>query len=100
MHVINALKSIFSRQGIPNDLHSDGGPQYTSYEFKEFVKSCNINHIISSPHYPRSNGMVKRIVQTVKNILKKADESGNDPYIAMLEYRNTIISTDSHRQLF
>lgn len=73
MHVINALKAIFSRQDIPNDLHSDGGPQYTSYEFKEFFKSWNINRIISSPHYPISNGMVERFVQTVKNILMETD---------------------------
>ena len=31
-------------------------------------------------------------MQTLKGLLKKADEEGRDPYIALLEYRNTQIS--------
>ena len=35
-NVIVALKSIFARHGIPLDLVTDNGPQYSSYQFKEF----------------------------------------------------------------
>ncbi len=31
-------------------------------------------------------------IQTIKNLLRKADDEGNDPYIALLEYRNTPIT--------
>ena len=38
--------------------------------------------------------MSERAIQTIKNlhVLKKAWEDGNDPYIALVEYRNTPIS--------
>ena len=34
--VINHTKAIFSRYGIPRDIVSDNGPQFTSYEYKNF----------------------------------------------------------------
>jgi len=36
--------------------------------------------------------MAERCIQTVKKLLNKAKESGTDPYIAMLHYRNTPLS--------
>ena len=35
-NVIIGLKSIFARHGIPLDLVTDNGPQYSSFQFKEF----------------------------------------------------------------
>ena len=89
--IINHLKSIMSEHGIPEELITDNGPQYSSREFKEFVTNFGINHTTSSPHYPQSNGFAERMVQTVKNILKKSDEQGDDPYLAILAYRTTPI---------
>jgi hypothetical protein len=42
--------------------------------------------------FPLSNGMSERTIETTKNLLRKADDEGNDPYIAFLEYRNTPIT--------
>ena len=75
----------FSRHGIPETLVSDNGPQYSSELFVKFAAEYNFVHVTSSPHYPRSNGHAERSVQTIKNILRKA----NDPLLAMLIYRST-----------
>ncbi len=85
--VIIALKSIFSRHGIPRLLVTDNGPCYSSREFRQFVKDWEFEHVTSSPKYPRSNGMAERYVGTVKSLLKKA----TDPYLSMLEFRTTPI---------
>jgi hypothetical protein len=86
---ITALKSIFARHGIPDEVVSDNGPQFASAEFNNFSKLWEFRHVTSSPEYPQSNGQIERTVQTVKKLLKKADESGQDPYLSILEYRNS-----------
>lgn len=89
--VIGMLKQNFCRYGIPLTLKSDNGPAYVSSEFKEFVKTYGFEHITSSPRYAQSNGLAERTVQTVKNLLKKAKKANTDPYLAIMEFRNTPI---------
>ena len=87
--VIQKLKSIFARFGIPEKVVSDNGPQYSSAEFENFAKEYNFIHTTSSPHYPQSNGLAEKCVQTAKKILKKAKLDNQDPYLALLAYRAT-----------
>ncbi|XP_045459304.1 uncharacterized protein K02A2.6-like [Melitaea cinxia] len=90
--IIDKLKQIFSRHGIPRKIFSDGGPQFSSMSFKAFANQYNFEHIMSSPEYPQSNGMVEREIQTIKNLFKKAIHEKKDPYLILLEFRNTPIS--------
>ena len=83
--VIEALKSIFSRYGIPETVISDNGPQYSSYEFADFASSYKFHHVTSSLLFPQSNGQAERTVQTAKRLLKHA----KDPYMSLLTYRTT-----------
>ena len=83
--VINHMKSIFARHGIPEILVSDGGTCYTAREFAEFAASYGFKHITSNPKLSQSNGLAERSVQTVKHFLKKSE----DPYLALLAYRST-----------
>lgn len=82
---ITALKSLFSRFGVPQEATSNNGQQYGSQEFADFATSYAFVHTTSSPYFPQSNGHVERAVQTVKNLLKDA----GDPYLALLAYRST-----------
>ncbi|CAB3232298.1 unnamed protein product [Arctia plantaginis] len=90
--VINSLKDIFSRQGIPNTVMSDCGPQFTASEFRQFAHEWNFTHETSSPYYHQSNGQIERTVQTVKNILKKSLEDNSDYRLGLLECLNTPVS--------
>uniref|UniRef100_A0A2A4K615 RNA-directed DNA polymerase n=1 Tax=Heliothis virescens TaxID=7102 RepID=A0A2A4K615_HELVI len=88
-NVITHLKSIFARHGIPLSLVSDGGPPFQSLEFKNFLHEWDIEHITTSPYHAQSNGQAESSVKIVKNMLKKCKENSSDPYIALLQYRNT-----------
>ena len=67
------LLSLFSRHGLPDKLVSDIAPQFTSDEFKEFMKNCGILHIKTTPYHPQTNGEAERFVQTFKNFIKRTD---------------------------
>ena len=67
--IITALKSIFSRHGVPEVLVSDNGPQYASQEFASFARKYDFAHVTSSPRFPQSNGQAEQTVQTVKKLL-------------------------------
>ncbi len=87
--VIAHLKAIFEEYGIPSEVHSDNGPQYTSSDFRKFSAKYGFVHVTSSPRYAQSNGFIERMVQTVEALFDKAKESGADPHLALLNYRAT-----------
>ena len=89
LSVIKTLKEIFTTVGIPKYIVSDGGTQFTSQEFKDFVGVWQIDYRITSPTNAQSNGQVERFVQTVKNSLTKAIEGGEDLHLAILSYITT-----------
>ena len=87
--VISTMKQTFSEHGIPSRVVSDNGPQYSSEAFKEFSQQWQLDHITSSPNFPKSNGFIERRIQTIKRVLIKAKQAGRDPILAMLCLRTT-----------
>ena len=87
--VIRKLKAQFARHGIPERCVSDNGSQFISDEFKEFSCHWSFAHVTSSPTYLQSNGKVEAAVNSAKSVMKKSRKAKTDPYLALLEYRNT-----------
>lgn len=87
--VIKKLKATFARHGIPQTVVSDNGPCYSSQEFRAFAHAWDFEHITSSPLYPQSNGLAEKAVQIAKALMDKARAQNTDPYLSLLEYRNT-----------
>ena len=65
---IEVLREIFSRFGYPRKIVSDK-------EFEEFTTEFGIRHFMGAPYHPKTNGLVKRMVQTIKKQLKKPSHS-------------------------
>ena len=82
------LKQHFARHGLPDQVMSDNSP-FKSAEFSRFAAKYEFEHITSSPNYAQSNGKVENAIRTVKRLLTKAREEHSDPYLALLEWRNT-----------
>ncbi|PFX13129.1 HERV-K-8p23.1 provirus ancestral Pol protein [Stylophora pistillata] len=73
------MKSLYARYGIPDEIVPDNMP-FASKAFRNFASEWGFEVSTSSPRNPQSNGMSERALQTIKNLLRKAFEDGNDPY--------------------
>ena len=68
--ILPHLKSMFATFGIPEEVMSNGGLQFSSFAFQNFAEHYGFCHTLSSPRYAQSSGKAERAVQTVKNFLK------------------------------
>ncbi|XP_064475479.1 uncharacterized protein K02A2.6-like [Ornithodoros turicata] len=68
--ILDFLRSVFAREGYPNNLVSDHGPQFISHQFEQFLRDRGIQHSFSSLYYPRASGLVKRFNRVLKTMFK------------------------------
>ena len=78
--------------GVPTIFRSDGGSQYSSREFQDFLKKWFVTWRPSSPYFAQSNGLAESSVKALKALLLKlGTPSTKSPEFkkALLEFRNT-----------
>ena len=63
-----------------------------NFDRSKFDQTAQEEHRVSSPRYPQSNGMAERYVQTMKALLIKTMEEGEDIDLALLTYKATPLS--------
>ena len=63
------LNSHFARNGIPDIVTSDNGPQFTLSEFPLFTKEWGFEHRTSSPGHQQASGQDESAGKTAENIL-------------------------------
>ena len=97
---IQALKTFFSNYGLPEEIVSNNGPQFTAQPFKEFCMHNGIKHSRMPPYHPASNGAAERAVQVVKKAMRKMTywtSLSNRLAEFLLIYRSTPHSTTGMR---
>ena len=83
------IATIVTELGLPHVIRSENGPCYNSKEFQQMLQHYNITHQTSSPHHPRSNGFVERMVGVAKKLMDKAGSEGKPWISGLYEYRVT-----------
>ena len=83
------IATIMTELGLPHITRSDNGPCYNSKEFQQLLQCYNITHHTSSPHHPRSNGFVERMVRVAKKLMDRAGSEGKPWIPGLYEYRVT-----------
>ena len=64
------LREWFSVHGIPEQVVTDNGSQFTADAFKVFMDRNGVRHIRSAPYHPASNGLAERsLKQSLKATL-------------------------------
>ena len=90
--VAEELLKLFSRVGIPKEILTDQGPNFTSRLLAELYQLLHVDALRTSPYHPQTDGLVERFNGTLKEMLRKsAQEDGRDwdkllPYV-LFAYR-------------
>ncbi|UYV61958.1 hypothetical protein LAZ67_1007166, partial [Cordylochernes scorpioides] len=91
---IEQLRRLFSSYGLPEELVSDNGPQFTGSEMKGFLEGNGIKQTLIPAYHPQSNGLAERAVRTIKTALDKNKRKIGDTIQdtlskVLLAYRST-----------
>ena len=84
----------FCRYGVPRQLHSDQGKEFTSKVITDICQCLNIDKTRTTPYRPSSDGLVERNNRTLQQMLKafvnqnRTDWDQALPYV-MMAYRST-----------
>ncbi|XP_059070597.1 uncharacterized protein LOC131860231 [Cryptomeria japonica] len=62
---------IFTHFGVPREITTNQGPQFTSKLIAALVKEYEIHHWKSTPYHPQANGQVEVTNRELENILTK-----------------------------
>ena len=89
-----ALRRFFATFGVPEEIATDGGPEFVALETKDFYKRWGVKHRLSSAYHPQSNGRAELAVKSVKRLLEENVSSTGDlntdrVVCALLQFRNT-----------
>ncbi|UYV63361.1 K02A2.6-like, partial [Cordylochernes scorpioides] len=93
---IEQLWRLFSSYGLPEELVSDNGPQFTGSEMKGFLEGNGIKQTLIPAYHPQSNGLAEKAVRTIKTALDKNKRKIGDTHTiqdtlskVLLAYRST-----------
>ncbi|KAL0149566.1 hypothetical protein M9458_055093, partial [Cirrhinus mrigala] len=80
---------VFRFYGLPVEILSDRGPQFTSRVWASFLKLLNINVSLTSGYHPQSNGQAERLNQELTRFLRsycQRNQSDWSRYLLWAEY--------------
>lgn len=84
---------LFVLFGVPEELSSDGGPEFKASQTEAFLHLWGVRHHLSSAHFPQSNGHPEVAVKSAKCLLANSSPTGNLEHHgflgAMLQLCNT-----------
>ncbi|PNH10240.1 Pro-Pol polyprotein, partial [Tetrabaena socialis] len=66
-----AFADVLARFGAPAEVLTDNGREFEG-EFAEQLERCFIGHRHTSPGHPQADGAAERVVQVLKDVLRKA----------------------------
>ncbi|GJU94276.1 reverse transcriptase domain-containing protein [Tanacetum coccineum] len=69
--MVNFLKKLFARLGVPKSLISDRETHLYNYKMERAMKKYGVVHRFSTAYHPQMNGQVENTNRAIKQILEK-----------------------------
>ena len=98
--VLFCIKECFKKIGIPKQLGTDNGSEFSNNKMKNYLDENKIKFIHGSAYNPRSQGAIERLHRTIKNSLlcRKIDKGNKfdleyELNFIINNYNNTIHET-------
>lgn len=89
---------VFRVHGIPSDLVSDRGPQFTSRVWKAFARALGASVSLTSGYHPQSNGQAERANQFLESTLRcvtAANPSTWSTHLPWVEYAHNSLTSSA-----
>ncbi|KAJ8359136.1 hypothetical protein SKAU_G00156610 [Synaphobranchus kaupii] len=92
--LVRHLRAFFGTFGVPEELSSDGGPEFTAGLTQDFLRLWGVRHRLSSVSFPQSNGRAEVAVKSAKRLLMSntgpTGSLDHDRFLrAIIQLRNT-----------
>ena len=92
--LVQCMRRFCQTYGVPEEVSSDGGPEFRSDTYQRFLKTWCVKHRVSSAYWPRSNGRAEVAVKSTKRLLRtNVGHNGSinsDRFMrAIMQLRNT-----------
>ncbi|KAL4009381.1 hypothetical protein ACER0C_003233 [Sarotherodon galilaeus] len=89
---------VFRLHGIPTDIVSDRGPQFTSRVWKEFCSALGAQVSLSSGFHPQTNGQTERANQELEAALRclvSTNQSTWSEQLSWIEYAHNSLTSSA-----
>ncbi|CAA7022655.1 unnamed protein product [Microthlaspi erraticum] len=77
-------RNIICKFGVPQEIATDNGSQFTSNNFKNYCITWEIKLSFATPRHPQSNGQAESSNKTIIQMLKKRLESAKGKWVEEL----------------
>uniref|UniRef100_A0A8C7WS22 Gypsy retrotransposon integrase-like protein 1 n=1 Tax=Oryzias sinensis TaxID=183150 RepID=A0A8C7WS22_9TELE len=98
------VDDVFRLHGIPSDIVSDRGPQFTSQVWKCFCQGLGATSSLSSGFHPQTNGQTERTNQDLESALRcvcSQNPTSWSDHLSWIEYaHNSLVSSATGRSPF
>ena len=97
LEVANVLyEHIFKDHGLPRQIVSDRGTQFTSKVFKEFCKLLGIRSTMSTAYHPQTDGQTERVNQSLEQYLRIFCNHRQDDWAKLLSSAEFAYNNAAH----
>ena len=84
--ITEELTKVFARVGVPREILTDQGSNFTSHLLVELYRLLHVHPIRTSPYHPQTDGLVERFSKTLKETLRKTVTDGGKDWDRMIPY--------------